>query len=149
MLRRPAPLWRWAVIMTKRPNQSPASGGAVSDLLADVPDPLGTAENCWCAAVSLFHEIKKRLGTAEAERIFAALGAPSARRRSKFQNVMLWSAYEIGLTQGWSVKRIARHIAEQNSRSLPEDRIGPRGGQSAEALEKQIHRLKDQHRRRG
>jgi hypothetical protein len=133
--------------VTKRPN--PESSAVVSDLLAEVPDPLGTAENCWCAAVNLFSEIKKRHGAAEAERIFATLGAPSARQRRKFQNVLLWSYYEIGLAQGWSVKKIARHIAEQNSRSPAVDRIGPRGGQSAEALEKQIHRLKDQHRRRG
>jgi hypothetical protein len=128
-----------------------AASAAVSALFGDKPtvDPLSTTDGCWCAAVGLFSAIRERHGTAQAERIFRKLGAPTGRQREKLQDAMLLSFVGL-LHQLHGIKKIqqaARYIAEHNAKlrneGRKEDCLGPSGSTSEDALRQHLGRLID------
>jgi hypothetical protein len=93
-------------------------------------------DHCQAAIMSLWSEIMKYHGPVMAECLFAER-AQSKRNARDMRNVWLLIRY---LRSGLSVKKFATKLAEKN-KSLSRHR-GPNGGTSAEAIEKQIRRLK-------
>jgi hypothetical protein len=126
-------------------HSNPAASAAVSDLFGDKPpvDSLSTIDGCFGAAVWLFSAIEKRHGTAQAERIFRTLGAPSPGHRRKLRDNMLLTMYDIlkGQNPRWTVHRCAREIAARNARLPREDRLGPSGSKSGDTIRVHLHLL--------
>jgi hypothetical protein len=94
-------------------------------------------DQCEVAVMSLWGEIMKHHGPVIAERLFAER-THSKQSAREMRNVWLLIRY---LRSRLSVKKFAAKLAERN-KSLPPGHRTPNGGTNAEAIEKQIRRLK-------
>ena len=94
-------------------------------------------DQCQIAVISLLAEIAKHHGHPIAQRLFAET-VTSKQNAREMKNVWLLIRY---IRSGLSVKKFAAKLAEKN-RSLTRQYRSLAGGTSAEAIEKQIRRLK-------
>jgi hypothetical protein len=97
-------------------------------------------DDCERAVVKLREVIWHVYGAAAARRLFAQ-ATLSRRKVKEDKNDLLLAEYLHYSTRfGWSVKRCAKYLAEQNGRLPREWQTGPSGSTSPETMEKQLRR---------
>jgi hypothetical protein len=117
----------------------PEMGSAASDLF----DPAIRRKTAESVAREVFRDISKLSGQEEAQRIFGELATPpSAKMREELKKIELLTQYIIYRKKGWSVQRLARHLAESNKTGSYA--YGVRGGYRGitnEAIEAELRNL--------
>jgi hypothetical protein len=103
-----------------------------------------TTAKAFTAAHILFATIQGRHGMRVAKKIFATLGAPSAKDRKEVRENYLRIYYdEVGKPHGWSMERCAQELSQKLASSMDEldlDIFGRRHVEK-EALRKRFNRL--------
>jgi hypothetical protein len=105
-------------------NKSPLSGTAVADLFdSDSQDFLGSVEYSRQRAIALRQEIVRQHGEETANRIFDALGSPSASKKRRLDEMTLQTFFQIGRKQGWSDVETAQRFIAWNKKGPKASRL--------------------------
>jgi len=105
------------------PNEIPRPGLPTNDPL-----------HCWFQAAELFSKIREQHDFTLAQEIFAALGAPSPKRRREFREMQAVRFFKLRRLAGLNLEQISRMLAARNKNQPKENRISPTGSTDPKAI---------------